>query len=135
MAKTLDLSPFHGSERFWRHWCGGFQYTEGVKYLADHAGSGAHWLLDAIGSYQHQCQEDRMLYDFQIWNLELDGQGGATLTCWRDNGAGEEPVITQKIEYTDFPQNIKLYVENNTLMLPDEWQGGISKDQESAREL
>jgi hypothetical protein len=120
MAKTLDLAPFYGSECFWRHWCGGFHYTKGVKYVADNAGNGAYWLLDAIGSYQPQCKKDPMLCDFQIWKLDLNDEGGATLTCWRDTRPGEEPVITQKIEYTGFPQDIKLYLENNTLMLPDE---------------
>jgi hypothetical protein len=120
MTTTLDLSPFYGSECFWTHGLGGFVYTEGVKYIADNAGHGAYWLLDAIGSYQSECKKDPMLCDFQIWKLDLDGKGGAMLTCWPDSGPEEKPVITQKLEFTDFPQDTKLYLENNTLMLPAE---------------
>ena len=120
MAEPLDLFSFFGSECFWDHWLGAFAYTEGVKYVADHAGNGAYWLLDAIGSYQPQCKKDPMLCDFQIWQLKLNGAGGATLTCWRDTGPDERPIITQEIAYTDFPQDIKLYLEENVLMLPSE---------------
>ena len=74
MAEPLDLSPFIGSESSWDHWCGRFAYTEGVKYVADHA-ERRYWLLDAIGSYQHECDKDPMLREFQLWKLELDGKG------------------------------------------------------------
>jgi hypothetical protein len=91
-----------------------------VKYVADHAGRGAYWLLDAIGSYQHVCNKDPMLSEFQVWKLELNGKGGATLPCWRDTGPDERPVITQHFVNTDFPQDIKLYLEGGVLMLPSE---------------
>jgi hypothetical protein len=56
----------------------------------------------------------------------LKGEG-AKLTCWRDIPDPEGPVITQEIEYTDFPQDIKLYCQPNAydgrpiLMLPSEY--------------
>ena len=66
-----------------------------------------------------------MLRDFQIWFLTPDGKGGAKLACWRDTGPEEVPVIIQDIEFTDFPfggdlVEVKLYVENNTIVLPGE---------------
>lgn len=49
-TKQLDLSPFTGTEHWYKHWLGGLLYTDGVKYVADQAG--AYWLIDAIASYQ-----------------------------------------------------------------------------------
>ena len=43
------------------------------------------------------------LRDIQFWKLkvtEKDGRKSAVLTCRADSG--EKPVITQRIEYTDF---------------------------------
>ena len=44
-----------------------------------------------------------MLRDIQFWTLEVkekNGSKSAVLTCRTDSG--EKPIITQKIEYTDF---------------------------------
>ncbi len=57
------------------------------------------------------CFEGDLKY-FQIWNLEVSGSS-AVLTCRSDSD--EPAVISQEIEYTDFPFNIKLYVELGSL--------------------
>ncbi|MCK9598089.1 MAG: hypothetical protein M0R06_03545 [Sphaerochaeta sp.] len=44
------LAQFYGSEQWYKASFGGVVYTDGVKYLADHAG--AYWLIDAVASYQ-----------------------------------------------------------------------------------
>src|SRR5690606_36125280 len=44
------LQRFTGSETFYTHFTGRLIYTEGVQYLAEHAG--AYWLIDAIASWQ-----------------------------------------------------------------------------------
>lgn len=119
--EVIDLSQFRGSDNFYKHWLG-LIYTDGVKYLAEKAG--AYWLIDAIVSHQPKARRNPMLRDFQIWKLERYKKAGAKLTCWKDSGPGEEPLITQRIEYTDFPfeavGDFCIYVENGTACLADE---------------
>jgi hypothetical protein len=118
--KKLDLSRFIGGTKFYRHWNGRLTYTEGIAYLEKQAG--ASWLIDAIASYQadSRIRTAPMLQGFQLWRLTLDGKGGASLTCWADRENEQRPVVAQEVENTDFPEDIKLYVENGRLMLPSE---------------
>jgi hypothetical protein len=109
----------------------GMLYTEGVQHLIlESTGvigangqrcNGAFWLLDAIAS--HQPQAKKACDGFQLWTLTLHDQGassGATLRCRADSD--QEPIITQEIEYTDFPlASVKLYVIDNVVLLPDEY--------------
>lgn len=109
-----ELRQFTGSETIYKHWLG-IHYTEGVKYLAENAG--AYWLIDAVASYRtHKAFRAE---PFQLWELKRKGNG-ATLTMRRDSG--EPALITQDIEFTDFPlQEIKLYVCDRVLLLPSEY--------------
>jgi Family of unknown function (DUF6876) len=115
------LMQFYGSEEFFRHWTRSLIYTEGVQYLAEHAG--AYWIIDAIASYQRSpaILRDQMLRAFQVWQLAVDLDAhSAVLTCVKDTGY--EPSIRQAIEFTVFPiKEIKFYVSNGVLMLPSEY--------------
>lgn len=96
----------NGSVNFHRHWLG-ITYTDGVKLLADTCG--AYWLIDAIAS--HRRKEE-----FQVWTLQR-----GILIC--TNGDNDIPIVSQIIPYTDFPTELlpfKLWLENGTLMLPEE---------------
>lgn len=123
-----QLRHFNGTNSYYKHLLG-FQYTDGIKFLAEQAE--AYWLLDAIGSYQYKLRQDPMLRDFQIWLLVVgDGHNfikpkagnKAVLTCWEDTPRlGVKPAVSQQIEYTDFPlPEIKLYFESKVLILPSE---------------
>ena len=59
-------------------------------------------LTDAIASYQHT---DRVLSEhFQVWHLTVDAKTrSATLTM--KDGNSDAAMITQAVEYTDFPLN------------------------------
>ncbi|MFB2891977.1 DUF6876 family protein [Aerosakkonemataceae cyanobacterium BLCC-F50] len=129
-AKQLksQLSHFTGTDNYYKHWLG-FQYTDGIKFLADNAE--AYWLLDAIASYQPTLRQNPRLRDFQLWLLVVGNEHNfikpnpenkAVLTCWEDTPSpGVKPAVTQQIEYTDFPlQLITLYLENRVLLLPSE---------------
>lgn len=113
-----DLARFQGTANYYRHWLNQFKYTDGVKYLAEAAE--AHWLIDAIASYQRdeRVTGDEMLQEFQLWQLSVcDGRG--TLTLLRDT---DDPVLSQEIEYTDFPlASVNLYLNEKVLMLPSEY--------------
>lgn len=113
-----DLSGFTGTEGYYRHWFGGYVYTDGVKFLATECD--AFWLIDAVLSYQRskQIRENESLLVIQFWKL-VAKDGKATLTCREDSGI--PPAITQEIEFTTFPDGeVELWFENNTLYLPSE---------------
>lgn len=122
LAAELELGLAHqnGSETQYRHWLAGMRFTEGVQYLAEKAG--AFWLVDAIASYQpsKQVRSNERLQEFQLWELKVNlAEHTCVLTCREDSD--EKPVITQRIEYTDFPlASIKLYVEDRVILLPSE---------------
>jgi hypothetical protein len=120
-----DLGQFYGTENYYRHWTRQLVYTDGIHYLAEH---GAAWLVDAVASYQTEPKLNKGdLADFQIWHLKVNADKSAVLTCKADSG--RPAVVTQNIEYTDFPLGeLKLYVELGgvggkpvkVLMLPSE---------------
>ncbi len=116
-----DLAQFTGTECYYAHWMKSpqgesYKYTDGVHYLAENAGGGAYWLLDAIFSYRRK-------EPFQIWELQVatgKSHRSATLTMKEDT---DRPIkVTQKIEYTDFPlTDVKLWLINGILILPSEY--------------
>jgi len=123
-----DLNQFNGTESYYRHWTRKLVYTDGIHYLES---NGAGWLVDAIASHQLNPKLNKGdLADFQLWELTVEATAKgrkATLTCRADSDV--KPVVTQEIEYTDFPlPSIKLYVEAGAvgdtackvLMLPSE---------------
>ena len=112
-----------GTQSYHKHWLPGILYTDGVAEVAEIAG--AYWLIDAIASYQgeKQVKQDRMLQEFQLWTLDVDlERSSGILRLLRDT---DDPVLEQKIEYTDFPiAQIKLYCEPTgrgwLILLPSE---------------
>lgn len=116
---TLDqLSNFTGTEQWYKHRLSGLLYTDGVKFIAENGGNGngAYWLIDAIGSYQHQPKVKNE--EFQLWILRTLNKS-AVLTMQSDSG--EPEIVRQEIEYTDFElPTLTLYVENGVICLPSE---------------
>jgi len=120
MTKTLntaDLAQFTGSENWYRHAINrAILFTDGAKYVADHAG--AYWLLDEIAIIQpHHARV--AAEGFQVWRLAVKPDHSSVLTCEDGN---DNVVYTKQIKYTDFPfDGITLYFTNNTLLLPREY--------------
>ena len=127
MALTIDelnseLKGFIGTQNYYRHFTG-LLYTDGVKHLADRAG--AHWLLDAVFSYQ--SKKIRAL-PFQVWTLkvlrsELGKNKSEPMAVLEMREDTDKPVkVRQEIAYTDFPQGeVKLYLIEGVLILPSEY--------------
>lgn len=127
------LPQFTGTQRWFRHPAGALVgtevlYTEGAKYLADAAE--AYWLLDLIVSYQKEAAVKAE--DFQVWKFKRGGDADmatkerphrATMT----DGNGETPIVSQAIEYTDFPlPEIELWAiaegpQRRVILLPSEY--------------
>ena len=113
------LGGFSGADDYYKH--GTINLTNGVFYLAKSAE--AFWLLDIIDSLRF-CKKVKN-ESFVVFNLTVDTKRtkkqkfDAIFTA--DDGNGNI-LYTQKIIYTDFPLNsIKLYFQNNVLMLPGEY--------------
>lgn len=84
-----------------------FLLTDGAKYLAETAK--AFWLMDAIAS--HQTNSQVAAEPFQVWELAVNEQKQAILTCTDGN---EKVLVRQEIPYSDFPlAEITLYAEQS----------------------
>lgn len=113
--KTLaasDLTQFCGTINYWRHSNGiyPFLHTDGVQYVAQYGG--AYWLLDVIASWQVDTivKTDAKLKEIQFWTLTVQKDNSAMLHCERDT---DDVVVSQRIEYTDFPiPEIRFYLVN-----------------------
>jgi len=101
-----------GSMNYYRGFLG-VRYTDGVKYLADRCG--AYWFIDLIASYQKVLEK---MY-FQLWGIDVRGDSTATVTCREDSN--RIPVVTQEIEYTDFPFDYELYCIDRVILLKSEY--------------
>lgn len=111
-----NLGQFTGTESYWKFNLG-VLLTDGAKFVADNAGNGAYWLMDAIASYKADPQIASQ--SFQHWILKVRKDNTAVLTC--DDGDGNV-LVTQEILYTDFPiEEIRFYLIDNVLMLPSEY--------------
>lgn len=117
-----QLAQFTGSATFTRHaLIPRMLMTEGIVYLASAAA--AHWLTDAIGSYLFDLRAQQE--PFQVWRLAVDAQSRRAVLYMTDGNASD-PIITQQIDYTDFPlPQIDLWLvadgEHWVLMLPTEY--------------
>jgi hypothetical protein len=92
------------------------RYTDGAKYVADHAG--ASWLLDEIALAQ---RGDKAVAGeaFQVWKLTVHADHTATLVCEDRNG---NAVHRKAIPYTDFPlPEIALLFTDGLILLPGEY--------------
>ena len=121
MTKTTklteaDLRQFIGTENRYRHWLKpNVVYTDGVKYVADHAG--AYWLVDeiAIGQFDSRIAAEPI----QFWKLLVCDDRSAELRCEDGN---DRCVFSKRIGYTDFPlPEIALYFTDDTLLLASEY--------------
>ena len=113
-----DLAQFTGTSTYYQHSLG-VQYTDGVRYLAEHAG--AYWLIDAIASWQidPRVHRDPMLQQIQFWKLVVNDDRSALLVCERDEG---DIAVSQEIPFTDFPlKQVRLYFQNGVVLLPSEY--------------
>src|ERR1700683_4178537 len=99
--KTLtkaDLRHFTGSEHWYRHsLVRKVLYTDGVQHVAEHGG--AYWLIDEIALAQ-RFEKAISATEFQVWNLRVNADHTAILTCTDGNGRA---VYTKKLDFTDFP--------------------------------
>jgi hypothetical protein len=115
-----ELKQFHGTSEYHKHLFPGKSpiiLTDGCKYVRDVCK--AYWLFDAILSYQ--CDKILQGVNFQVWELkQLRKDLTWQLTCREDTG--KKPLISQSIEFSDFPlEYIKIWVIDKVALLPSEY--------------
>ena len=114
-ALRAELRQFTGSEEFYRHFTNAIIYTQGVKFLAERAR--VYWLIDLIASLQSRALKDRMLREFQLWELRI-ANGKAVLVCLRDS---DDVAFRVPLKFADSALDyVRLYLQDRTLMLPSE---------------
>ena len=115
-----ELKYFKGTTIYYKHLFPGKSpiiLTEGCNYVREQCRS--YWLFDAILSYQ----EDNRLYGvpFQVWTLEQKQNDLSWLLSCRED-KGKPALITQQIEYSDFPlEKITIWVIDKVALLPSEY--------------
>ena len=115
-----ELKQFHGTQEYHKHLFPGkspILLTDGCKFIRDECK--AYWLFDAILSYQASIELKGV--NFQVWELkQLRKNLTWLLTCREDTG--KKPLISQSIEYSDFPIDyIKIWVIDKVALLPSEY--------------
>lgn len=91
-----------------------YQYTEGIKFLAEQAE--AYWLLDFI--FSNQLNPAIRQEVFQVWELKVvDSKGFFKV------GDGNENIVAEfEIPYTDFPlADYTVWFVNTVLLLKSEY--------------
>jgi hypothetical protein len=113
----IMLAQFTGSTNFYRHGLvREVLYTEGVEYVAEAAG--AYWLLDEIALAQRYIIPIKS-EDFQVWDLKVEADQSAILTCGDGNGL---EVYSKPLPFTDFPEpGIRFFYANWVIHLPSEY--------------
>ena len=119
MLTTADLNQFTGTNGYhlFNAMFRRIVATDGAIHVAKTAG--AYWLLEAIASHIMTNPKVRTgpLAELQFWKLESKtlqrgpnkGSKRWELSCRADSDL--PPVVTQKIEYSDFPlDSIDLWV-------------------------
>lgn len=115
-----DLAGFTGSMTWYRHWSKRILYTDGIKYLAENAGGGAFWLIDAVASHAMSTAQE----PFVVWTLERRDNDTWRLTARADSGL--PALVQQDIDYSDFPiDRFEFYVchgeDSPVMMLKSEY--------------
>lgn len=112
----IDLRHFTGSEECYANpLFSKFNYTEGVKYLAEKGE--CYWLIDYIFSNQILPKVNGQ--SFQVWKIQVDEDDKALVMVEDGN---DNELTRLNIGYTDFPFNhFTLWLVHRTLLLPSEY--------------
>ena len=114
MGLEEDLGQFTGTTQYHRSTFGRLNLTDGVHYLREKAN--CYWLIDIIESYQPELKKA----GFQIWGIKVNEDKTATVSCKEDSD--KKPIVTQELEYTDFPlKDFELYCIDGVVLLKSEY--------------
>lgn len=115
---TADLTQFTGTDQYYYNpLYPAMKYTDGVKYLAEHAG--AYWLLDIIGTEYFPKQHKGKYPGFLVIKLTVTPQNTAEISL---EDGDLKSIAARVIDYTDFPEGTwSLWLIDGVLILPSEY--------------
>jgi hypothetical protein len=109
-----ELNQFIGTTQYYPSSFGKLKLTDGVQYLREKGN--CYWFIDIIESYQPKLRN----VGFQIWGINVNEDKTAIVYCKEDTN--RKPLITQKLEYADFPLNdFELYCIDDVVLLKSEY--------------
>lgn len=118
-----ELQKFHGTNIWYHHWLRTIVYTDGVKYLAEHAG--CYWLIDNVAIFLPSVRKKHPDHFYSI-HFTAKSKNNSGLLTFED---GNYHVLRKiKIPYTDFSikdQMLLLFLvqceRGYCLMVPSEY--------------
>ena len=101
-----DLEQFTGTEHYYRSsaFFKDIVHTDGVEHIAQNGGA---WMIDVITS--HQTNPKVHSEEFQVWDFQVDEEDQSCIAVCT-SGADEDILVTQEIEYTNFPFSVKFFL-------------------------
>lgn len=115
---VAELGRFVGTSQYYFHplyaW---MKYTDGVKYFCEHAGNGAYWFLDIIGT---ELKKPASMNSMLWVNLMVSGDEAS---IYARNGSSQGRLVYNKnIPWTDCPPGKYLfYLQNGVFFLQSEY--------------
>lgn len=114
-SANKQLQDFTGTEHYYKHEISNYQYTDGIKMMAEKFA--AYWLIDL--AFSHQLKPKLKMEDFQVWELKRQHDNFFVAFCTDGN---DNTLVLQKIEFSDFPfDHLKMYLVDKILLLPSEY--------------
>ncbi|MEJ2884672.1 DUF6876 family protein [Pedobacter sp. GR22-6] len=113
-----ELSQFTGTSCYFKHPVFGFNYTEGIQYLAQEFK--CYWLLKDIALHNH-ISLIRIDEPFQVWKLQRNNapEHGFSLHCGDGN---YNEVFRTTIPTSDFAgDEVTIWFIDEVLLLPSEY--------------
>jgi len=112
-----ELGQFTGTEKYYFNplyrW---MQYTDGVKHFAQHAGGGAYWFLDIVGTEMRSVMDKGE--DFLCIDLVVADESAKILVT----DGNDKKLWSRNINYTDCPAgSYKFFLVGGVLMLASEY--------------
>jgi hypothetical protein len=91
------------------------KYTDGVQAFAQHAGGGAYWFLDIIGTELQSIANKE-----EFMSITLDSKNGSAIIS-ADDGNGNA-LWSKNIDFTDCPEGAwQFFLQYGVLMLRSEY--------------
>lgn len=115
---SAHLSNFIGTDTYhYNPLYSWLKYTDGVRAFANHAGGGAYWFLDIIGTELRPLTDKEDFLSIRLFVLP-DGLATASAT----DGNNDKKLWEKWLDYSDCPPGEwKFFLQYGVLMLSSEY--------------
>ena len=110
-----NMAQFTGTEHYYRHVLSRMKYTDGVQFFAEHAGGGAYWFLDIVGTELMEIHKSQPFISITL--STKDNKADIIATDGNDT-----PLYKRHIKFTDCPEGEwKFYLIDGIMLLTREY--------------